>query len=100
MTEHERIERIARAMAALRNNTEGTGAALDVYGDLARAADAISFAAAIEIAKQYIDKPIGGEAQETQEAFDQGMTYGAGALDNAIAIVAALEAAHKPGEPT
>ncbi len=44
------------------------------------------------IARKYADAPIGGEAQDTQEAFDLGMVYSTGAVDNAAAIEEAITA--------
>lgn len=46
--------------------------------------------AVIEIVDAYIERPVGGDAQDTQAAFDAGMNYTTGGTDNAAAIKDAI----------
>ncbi len=98
VNEEEPLAQLLAADPVLYQYIKDTAYILDTFAQQARDR---ALEDARRIARKYADVPIGGEAQDTQEAFDLGMVYSTGAVDNAAAIEEAITALKSTanGEP-
>lgn len=103
--EAEKLARATRALMGIERTTlDGVRDGIMmlcnyiIAGDHKRSIENAAFERAAKVAHQYVNKPLGDERQNTQEAFDNGMNYEAGGCDNASAIEEGIRALITPAK--